>query len=62
MIKNQSVLFVGRNTIGARSSVTPTMTSVEDAYTNGYISMGLSKNSGNLVNWWDGREVGLRTS
>ena len=58
---SQSVLFVGRNTIGARSSVTPTMTSGEDAYTNGYISMGLSKNSGNLVNWWDAKPMGTNS-
>ena len=57
-VLSQSVLFVGRNTIGAKSSATPTMTTGEDVYTNGYISMGLSKNSGNLVNWWDAKPMG----
>ena len=57
----QSVLFVGRNTLGAKSSATPTMTTSEDAYTNGYVSMGMSKNSGNFANWWDTKPMGANS-
>ena len=56
---SQSVLIVGKNTTGATSGGTPTMTTNETAFGTDIIAFGLSKNSGTFTNWTGSLPMGV---
>ncbi len=59
---SQSVLIVGKNTIGATSGGTPTMATNETSFATDILGMGLSKNSGTFTNWTSSLPMGPSSS
>lgn len=59
---SQSILVVGKNSVGASSGGTPTMTTAEAALSTDCIGVGLSKNSGTFTNWTGSLPMGAGSS
>lgn len=58
----QSILLCGRNTTGATSGGTPTMTTNEAVFAANQICIGLSKNAGAFTNWTSSLPMGAASS
>lgn len=59
---SQSILIAGKNTTGAVSGGTPTVTTNESSLGTDIIGVGLSKNSGTFTNWTGSLPMGVSSS